>query len=229
MKIKTTNKLFYNKYPYKLECFIRGASYVTRNGPKEALEICNSDREFYYGWRGNPTINKVELAIFIKAARRYITKEKQLDIKIRTEGGHFNVFCKDVALFEKIKKSLEPWAKFVTEPASDKILSFMLNNGPRKVVVKQLPLNLYKYKITMRSTVPAEVKENFVKWTNKYAEDTFRISSTTKKWLGNAGGYKQDPFFYVQDNSALTITSLYLGSHIRKIEEFVIADSIKEA
>lgn len=229
MQVKTTKKLFYSKYPFKVECRLSGASYITRYGIDKCLLICGNEKlRFSTGgmwFRNNDNVDKVSMALFIKAYQ----KIKDCDIKVRTEGSHFNIFCQDEDTYEKIKKELSKWITFLYQPESKEVLDFMLANGPRKVIVKQLPREKYKYKITVRSNMPVDARKQFIKWTEKYDKDIFSVSNTSKQWMLGNKVYAQDPFFYIQDNSVLTLTSLFLGNNIKKIEEFVIADTISEA
>lgn len=227
MQVKTIKKLFWSKYPFKIECRILGASHIVRQGIQRCLVICNNDKMAFgtsYRW-GHASVDKVELALFIKAVKPFLDKE----VKVRAEGSHYNIFCKDLDLYKEMKKKLYKWITFVYEPENEEVLSFMLSNGPRKVVVKQLPKEKYKYKITMKYNMPLDARKNFIKWTEKYDPGIFDVSRSSKAWMEGAKMYAQDPFFYIQDNSVLTLTSLYLGNNIKKIEEFVLADTIKEA
>ena len=232
MQVKTTSKLFYKKYPYKVECRVGGASYITRLGITKAMAMCLSDDEIIerHGWRWRVPLDKVKLASFIKCVKKYVNKKEELDIKIRAEGDGFCLFCKDIDLYEEMKFKLDQFIRCVTIPASQEVLTYMLDNGPRKIIVKKIPYDLYKYKISLSTNTPSSVKRNFREWIKRYDSKTFKISGTTKDWLTeNKRYWVQSPFFYVQDSSALTMTSLYLGNNIKRIEEFVTVDSIKEA
>ena len=232
MQVKTTSKLFYKKYPYKVDCRVQGASYITRLGISQTVAMCNRDEEIveHRGWRWHTPIDKVRLASFIKCVKKYINKKDELDIKIRSEGDGFCLFCNDADLYEELKIKLNPYIRCVTIPASKEVLTYMLDNGPRKIIVKKIPYDLYKYRISLDTNTPSAVKRNFQEWIKKYDSKTFKISGTTKDWLlENRRYWIQSPFFYVQDSSALTMTSLYLGSSIKRIEEFVTVDSINEA
>jgi hypothetical protein len=217
-----TNKLFYNKWPYKVECIIPGANRITIYGPDRVLAWCKEEATM---GGNNRHIDKAEIKKFIGLSMSFI--ENKDNIRIRTEGGHFNLFFKDPALLDDILKALKPWVWNIFEPSSEEELKFLLDNENKKVLCDELPHNKYIYKVVMRSS-NVNSKEQFLNWSNNYTEDQIKISGQTEKWLRGQYSYKQDPFFYVKDAPMLTMTRLFLGDGVRKVFEYVPRNSLEK-
>lgn len=215
-KRQKVNKLFYNKWPYKIECTISGANRITIYGPDYVLAWCDGTVNSL--GRDHRHINKDALREFVYLVKPYL--EDKENIKVRAEGGHFNLFFKDSALLDKILNSLKPWVRNIFEPGSEEELKFLLENKNKRVLCDELPYEKYAYKVVMRSS-KVNIKEQFLNWTANYSEDQIKISGQTARWLQGQYLYKQDPFFYVKDAPMLTMTRLFLGDNVRKVFEYV--------
>lgn len=216
IKRQKVSKLFYNKWPYKIECVIAGANRITIHGPDRVLQWC--DGTFKMFGRDERHINKDDIRKFIGLAKPFL--EDKENIRIRTEGGHFNLFFKDPELLDKISTDLKPWIWNIFEPSSEEELKFLLENENKRVLCDELPYEKYVYKVVMRSS-KVSVKEQFLNWSKNYSEDQIKISGQTERWLQGHYAYKQDPFFYVKDAPMLTMTRLFLGDNVRKVFEYV--------
>ena len=120
------SKLFYNKWPYKVECTIRGAVKVARYDTRLLKAWCRGEintTSFYFGG-GEKNINKLELLTFITAAEPFLKRE---DTQIRAEGSHFNIFCKDFKVLEHIDNNLHRWIRSITGPTSAEEFNFMID------------------------------------------------------------------------------------------------------
>lgn len=218
------SKLFYNKWPYKVECIIPGANYITAYDPDYVIRWCKGEVSSL-GYRNTKHVNKEDLEKFTGLAKKYLKKKE--DIRVRTEGGHFNLFFMDSKFLDKIVKDLEPWVYQITEPASKEELEFLIENENKKILCDAIPHEKYTYKVVLR-TLSANAKEQFYQWSKNYTEDQIKISGQTKKWLAGEYGYKQDPFFYIADPSMLTMTRLFLGDGIRRVYEYVPRNALEK-
>ena len=208
-----TKRLFYNKWPYKIECLQQGSSSVMRCGIPAALEWCKGSNSFSGAFKN---CNRAEITAFIAAISQFITK----DVKIRTEGRHFNIFVKDTALFKEILGIMKPWIMAVTEPGSQEEYNFLVSNKTRKTLCDEIPKGLFKYRIYIRSRMKPDARQSFYNWTQRY-EDKFDLAGSTTKWLTGDRPYIQDPFIYVKDDKILSMVGLFLGDNIKIIEEFI--------
>ena len=217
LKLKT-RKLFYKKWPFKIECRLKNSSNLSRIKKKE-LE---------YWLDGEPGFSWIHLKADRQSLKEFAVKYMTFmdeDIQVRGEGSHFNIFLKDKDLMKKIIKAMGPWIMRITEPANDEELEFLMNNSSKNVICDELPWGKYQYKVYLRTSMKPETRSKFTEWINRY-DDRFLISRTTERWLLNVSTYVQDPFFYVQDSSTLAMAGLYLGNDVKRTEEFIIRSNI---
>jgi hypothetical protein len=216
-KLKT-RKLFYNKWPIKIECAVSKGGFISRSGVEGTLEHLHKvGSNPNYGWRG---VDKTEVKEFAESFRPFETA----DLQLRGEGDRFNIFLKDYDLLRNITTSLNKWIISITEPHSKEEFDFLLDNN-KKVLCDCLPKEKYRYKIYLKSNVNADTRINFLNWMIKYG-DTYNISLSTETWLMHGKFWIQDPFFYVKDQQNLSLCSMYLGNNIKKIEEFILRSKI---
>ena len=215
MQRQKTRKLFYNKWPIKIECVLNKSGTIARVGVKETLawvngNSANSLNSWY--WRD---ANKSDISEFALAFRPYENQE----IRVRGEGSHFNIFVKDTALSEKIIKSMEKWVSIVTEPSSAEEFDFLIGHN-KKVICNTLPKGQYQYKIYLKTKMSIDNRKKFLEWLSRYG-DSYDIATNTSKWLNHEKHWIQDPFFYAKDQYSLSMCGLYLGNNVSKIEEFI--------
>jgi hypothetical protein len=216
MKIEKlkTSKLFYNKWPYKVACYLAHVNTVISNK--------NIVRRDYRGYRKKITPNEqIDLETFSEAVEPLLKK----DIKYRVEHNHFNIFCGDITILEQINKQLNPWIQHIYGPASNEELEYLKTNGHKKRVRDKLPKGSYQYRVYFKRTMPGTTKESFLNWALKY-EDKIALSKTTKGWMEGKYPYCQGPFMYVKDGAILSMVGLFLSTNIKLVEEFVLRESI---
>lgn len=222
MKFKPlkTSKLFYKKWPYKIECIQRGAGRMYR-APDEDISSWTRN-EFRWGkvpaWSDE---ERNKLALFHSKVKPFYEK----DLQIRVEGGHFNIFCKDKNLLDEITKELDSWIVAIHGPASDEELEFMMSNGHKKRVCNAFPKEKYRYRIYIKENLPVNVRGSFYTWLEKYG-DQIDMPPSTKIWLSGNKQWIQNPYIYVEDGPIMTMVSLFLGNNARIIEEFILRSSI---
>jgi hypothetical protein len=213
MKIEKlkTSKLFYNKWPYKVTCNIAHARSVT-----------NNKNSYYYGYgRRISKEEEEEIEKFRIAVKSFLKK----DIKYRAEYNHFNIFCDDKSLLEKISKKLKPWIEHIYGPQSDEELEYLRDNGHKKRLCDKFPFGTFEYRVYFKTNMPSTLKESFKNWITKY-EGKIQCSGSTERWLNEDHRYFQAPFCYVKDGATLTMIGLFLANHIKVTEQFVLRESI---
>lgn len=225
IKKHKSSKLFYNKWPYKVECFVLGSSKIIWYGPDLIIDWCIGKNHILTKGFNDRIINKDKLREFAGSVAPFLDRKEE--IQIRVEGGHFNLFCKDPDIFSKIISSLDPWIQHIHEPASEEELQFLLDNNNKRVLCDQIPYEKYTYKVVLKSTARG-IKQQFYDWSQNYSEDQIKISPQTIKWLVGTYSYKQDPFFYVSDGPMLTMARLFLGDRVRKVFEYVPRDTLEK-
>ena len=214
MKIEKlkTSKLFYNKWPYKVTCRLEHATSVYGRTYSWA----------YYSYRNNISDEDLENVEKFRKAFDPFTKK---NIKYRAEYNHFNIFCDDKVLLEKIYKKLKPWIQKVYGPSSDEELEYLKENGHKKRVCDAFPKGKYQYRVYLKTNLQDATKESFLNWALKY-EDKIEISRSTKLWLDGTRKWFSAPFMYVKDGSTLSMVGLFLGNNVKLVEEFVLRESI---
>ena len=167
-------------------------------------------------------IDKVDLKKFaFKVAEILENKE----VKIRTEGNHYNIFCADTQLLDIIQKELYPWIQQVTSPETTEQYDFLMENGHKKVICNQFPHDKFRYRVFLRESAKQDARSNFYNWLTRY-QDKVKITGNTARWMQCKLMYAQDPYFYVEDDKMLSMVLLYLGNNCKKIQEFILKSSI---
>jgi hypothetical protein len=214
MKIEKlkTSKLFYNKWPYKVTCKIEHARNVLSRVRYHS---------YTYARNGMTDEEREDIEKFRKAIKPFINK----NIKCRAEYYHFNIFCDDKILLEKISKRLKPWIQKIYGPSSDEELEYLKANGHKKRVCERFAKGKYQYRVYFKTSTPDTIKESFLNWSSNY-EGKIEISGTTKKWLNRDRKWSSNPFMYVLDSSTLSMVGLFLANNIKLVEEFVLRESI---
>lgn len=231
VQIKRTKKLFYNKYPYKVETTIRGASLLVRRGIPETKRFCESKKANPFSmssWaRDDYTESeKQDLKLFCENVEKFFNKEKYSDLRIRAEGRHLNFFTADEKVLAQIKIAADLWISCITEPASKEDLEFMMANGAKKILVDELPHGRYGYKIILKTNMKADRRESFGKWLSKYPEESVKPTKSTNGWLTGTTRYVQDPYIYVSDRPMLSMLGLFASGDVKRVEEFVLRNTL---
>lgn len=221
-KLKSS-KLFYNKWPYKVECIQLGASRVIHAGVDACKKWCLTGKGLSFSQYGNKVTDKVQYLRFIESVEGFMDRTDE--IQIRVEGSHFNLFCKDPTVLEEIDNSLHEWVRTIRGPTSQEELEFLLSNGHKKILCDALPYEKYKYRVYFKSKFPATNRSAFVTWADKYG-DKLLVSGTSRRWLVSERHYAQDPFMYIDDDKMLSMTGMYLSGYVKKVEEFIPRDSV---
>lgn len=212
-----SSKLFYSKWPFKVECLLPGASRIIHAGPALIRSWCVYGNGMYVSPHDLKRIDKVALLAFTDAVEQFIGRN---DVKIRVEGSHFNLFCSDYTILADIDAQLHQWIKKISGPTSKEEYDFLMSNGHKKILCENLPHEKYKYRIYFKSKFPADKRLSFVSWADKYGEK-IEISETSRRWLLGSRHWAQDPFMYVDDDKMLSMAGIYLSGYVKKVEEFI--------
>ena len=196
---------------------------IVRLGPEKA-RMWATNHPDYSGWWGASPGQRGAVLEFLNKVEPFLKDELQ----IRTEGGHFNIFCKHSALRDHLVQELTPWIHNIQGPSSDEELAYMLAAGGKKVVCNKLPHQQYRYKLHFKTNMPADTRSKFLLWSENYKDRIF-IADSTHKWLDGRKHWAQLPFMYIEDDKTLAMFSLFLGNNLRIIEEYVLRSSINSS
>jgi len=224
----SSSKLFYNKWPYKIECVVKGANRVTRTGIEETRALCLGLSQSATPYWSGSALKKEEMSdllAFTYAVEPFVDLKDQL--QIRCESSHYNIFCEDLSLLETIHHALEPWVLRVVGPTTDEERDFMLDNGYKKILRDALPYGEYQYKVHFKSLWDIADRQDFFKWTKNYP-DLFVIKTGTEKWLTERR-WVHDPFMYVKDAKTMTIVGLKISGYVKRVDEFILRENLMTA
>jgi len=232
MQIQKLNssKLFYNKWPYKIECYISGASRLKWLGVETTKDFClNNPTPTLWSWQSNDKLSlkdKAALLEFTTGMEPFIELKDQL--QIRVEGRRYNIFCKDRILLESIYNTVAPWVQRVSGPTTDEELNYMLDNGHRKILRDVLPKNMYQYRVYFKESWKIEDRTKFLAWAIKNP-NIVDVSKSSKDWLEDNKRWVYNPFIYVKNAHTLTMVGLYSGGNVKRIEEFILRENLVTA
>lgn len=219
MKIRKTNKLFYKKYPYKVECRLKGAEFVKRFSVDELQSMCNSKLKSPLSYRELTDGQKDKLIEFALGISKFL----EMDYQVRAEYNTLNFYLETQDEYNQICTDLKEWIASVTEPESADDLEKLFSKNHR-VICNKLPHDMYEYKIILKNDMSVEQREKFWNWTKNYG-DAYRIYGNTERWMRDQRGWCFDPFMYVKNGQYLTMLHLYLGNMVRRTHEFVLRDT----
>ena len=225
-----SSKLFYNKWPYKIECYIIGASKLRWLGVETTKDFClGKPTPTLWSWQSNDKLSpddKTNLLHFTNNIEPFLELKDQL--QVRVEGRRYNIFCKDSVLLENIYNAVSPWVQQVSGPTTEEELNYMLDNGHRKILRDVLPKDGYKYRVYFRESWSMESRIAFAEWAAKFP-DTINISNSSKKWLDSKHRWVYNPFMYVKDEKTLTMIGLFASGNVKRVEEFILRENLMTA
>lgn len=222
-KLKSS-KLFYNKWPYKISCRIKGGNKISIWGLESTRRWCNlSPSPHPYPYEKD--IDRTDLLAFLESVVPFIKNE---NVKIRVESSAFNLFCKEPSVLKEINNRLQKWVCQIEGPTTQEEYDFLLENGYKKILVDKLPKDTYRYRIYFKPSYSLENRFNFLTWTKNYG-DKINISTCTRRWFEGCKPWMQDPFMYVIDTQMLSMIGLFASGSVKKIEEFIPRNTILKA
>jgi hypothetical protein len=219
-KLKSS-KLFYNKWPYKIECVHKGASRIIHGGPEHVESWCKSGLSGF----GDKNVDKNSLLKFTLKVKPFLGNK---ELQIRAEGSHLNFYCKDINILNDIESSLRPWIKQISGPTTQEEYDFLMANGHKKILCDQLPKKNYQYRLYFKTKWPKDKRLVFLTWAKKYP-DNLEINPSGIKWMDGDRMWAQDPFMYVKDDKMLSMVGLHLSGYVKKVEEFIPRENLMTA
>jgi len=232
MQIQKLNssKLFYNKWPYKIECYISGASRLKWLGAEITKDFClGKPTPTLWSWQSNDRLSlkdKSALLEFTTGIEPFLELKEQL--QVRVEGRRYNIYCKDRTLLENIYNAVSPWVQQVSGPTTKEELNYMLDNGYRKILRDVLPKDIYQYRIYFKESWKTEDRVRFLAWAIKNP-NIIDISKGSRAWLESGKRWVYNPFIYVKDSHTLTMVGLHSSGNVKRVEEFILRENLVTA
>lgn len=208
-----TKKLFYGRWPYKIETITPHASairYLVKLG------IHPKDHAHFHS---DPNID-----LYMALWETLVYIDNISNIKIRIEGPHANFFTDSMELVEEICNRLQGAVEAVYAPASENELTAFSENK-KLVIVKCLPHKTFTHRITIKRFTPVSTRETLKRWLENLPEGSIKTTFKFDTFLSSCGSYSH-PYFYIKDEKTVSMISLMIGSYIHSIEKFVLSSSI---
>jgi len=220
MKVHKTSKLFYRKYPYKIELTCKGAEYIRRFGHDDTVNMCEGKlNSFSFKNRNFTALQKQKLIDFSNT----VSPALAAGHKVRVEMNTMSFYLLDSSTYESLVKDLKLYIQSVTVPDSNEDLE-RLNSKNHIIVCNKLPHNKYEYRLMLKENLSEKAKESLVIWINN-AGDEVSVPGKTDTWLRGDRSWIYDPYIYAKSSKNLTMLSLILGSSIKRIYEYVLRDT----
>jgi hypothetical protein len=203
LQLKTfkTNRLFWNKWLYKL--------VLNYTGPIRQIDV--SYRKKHY--------------LLVEFDSNLLTIA-DLDVKIRREHTFVSIFFNDFEIFDKIENLMSEWMKELHAPSSREEINFLTDNGSKKILCNALPHKKYQYKVAIKSTMDPNLRHSFGTWAQKY-DGKIKFADHTLDWIAKGShGYGWNPMVLISDSAILSMVLLFLGGSVGKVYEYVPRNSI---
>jgi hypothetical protein len=218
MKLKNfkTNKLFYGKFPYKMVLHCYGGHLISYWNYEKLSKITEMKA------KSHGILDISDFKKFIEITKSILDK----GVKSRSERNSISIFFNNIDLYEDTKESLKNWLVEFHAPSSLEELEFLTDNSSKKIICNKLPYDRYQFKVTIKSSMDPNLRQNFKVWADKYGEK-FKFANHTLEWIETGcKGYGWNPMVHVSDSSVLSLVMLFLSSNIGKVHEFVPRSSI---
>lgn len=208
---KTTKKLFYDKFVYKISVITKLASNF-RGGDIDATQYSIShlvqemeyrgETERLMGHRWNASTVSIQEIRRDLATAHLIAGLK--DYFVRVEGDILSLYTNDESVIDTVSELYEDRYSIreVWRPENDKIKEFLLAN-PKKII---RPEYSHKYKVTVNSIPDVTA---FKDWAEKLPK--LKVMPKNNYVIGG--------YFYVADEKTLSLCRLFLGDRIRRVDE----------
>jgi len=202
---KKTNKLFLDKYRYKLVIISKFASVFRGRDIEDAAGkiIHWKENKIFPSWIHNPLPSDLDRAYNILKAF-----QKIVDYKLMVSSPFLTLYTDNLDDFKQISKELFDYIKYISMPEDTRPLL-----EKNTIYLKHID---YNFKITLTKHVPNN--ESFFNWCNN--NDKIRMPNRCKNHI-KRGWRNGDSYFYVKDSRTLSLVQMFLGSNIRRIDRVI--------
>lgn len=215
-----TNKLFYDKWPYKITCKMPGITLLRSFGPTFIFSL-TPENIVNYTWSRYITVNVDRLKNFVKLLENFINDK---DVKKRIEGDKISFYFLTKKEYNEFLNCATNYVTHITEPSDDTALE-ILQQDTNYIICDNLPHNKFKYKITFKD-MPQNVRKNLILWAEKYNSDNIHITKSTKIHFHGIKHHYGSHYFYINDPKMISFITLAASGYIRRIDEFITREFV---
>lgn len=203
---KRTNKLFLDKYRYKIVLVTKFAPMFRNKSIEDII-----DKVLYYKevgkfppyiWEGN----KAEYDIALLIARSIQSSVSEYSIMVSSP--FISFYTDNENDFKNISKALKNQIRYVSVP-SDSTPTLEKNT----VYLKRIP---YGFKVTISNRI--DNNESFFNWCKD--NDKIRMPERCQRHI-KRGWRVGDSYFYVKDAKSLSMVQMFIGSSIQRIDKVI--------
>ena len=216
MLLKTTNKLFRNKYPYKLVLICAGASWFRGGDMDSVLEQLNkvslSDDKraatpYYSAWK-----NHIKTQDDLDYAFRLQHELKNLpNVDVRVETPWVSIYATTWSEIQDLIKLDNSKVKYICVPPDSVTLT------QNTIIMQKMP---FDYRITVGKTL--QNYSAFVGWAEK--NKNLKLTKACKRELNKDRSWGGTHFYITGDNNLL-LAKMHLGGSINKVERIIKVQS----
>ena len=215
MKKYKTNKLFYDKYLYKLEVFnTLGPIFRGKNFPYARDILDKIQQSYEHDGSLTYTIGMLTRNVshthFKEAKFLLYEFQKQNKFTLRIEGSSLNIYSNDL-----------DWINLLASINSNAFAIWIpenINIQPNVIITsEQKP---YEYKVTLGP----KVDTSFANWATANPDKVF-LGKTLHSYI-KEDQYTQGMYFYVRDERVLHLVSIMIGDSVKRIDKIVCSKNI---
>jgi hypothetical protein len=222
MKHLTTSKLFYGKYPYRIEIRIPNVTFHKLKDTDGLYTVCAYEYNsgLHFGYKLAEHADSLAIS---RVMKKIINSP---NVKLRFEYFSIMIYAETVEMYEKILNMVDKWTASVCVPSNNDELSALISNKNIQIR-KSLPFGNFQYKIHVDRKMPVEDRLKFYSWAKKMP-DHVKMNDRVLSWLSDpTAKYSWSPYhIYVSSAKYLSIVHIYLGKNIIKIDEIIARSSV---
>ncbi len=222
VKIKYTNRKFYNKWVYKVSLLIPGVSVMRINSIEKLIDFDKELPPEGNGYRQSILAKAYSNKYYISNLARILNRNHKDTYAKRIESNRIDIYTNDKNICDAIEKDLSDKIVYISVPDNNQL--DILNTG--LIPVEKLPHGSYKYKVYLlphkfKNDISAKFKYLF--WLDQQ-NPKILISEKVKRWFIDTNWNWDRRYIYVQDENTLLLLKLRSSEAMGRVYEYSIVD-----
>lgn len=221
LKIKYSNKKFYNKWVYKVTLVLKGCGIFRNNNLNDIRAFCTEEnvKISFYDHQSSAYNNREIILEIVN----FLENNKDIPYAQRIEGNFIDFYTNDFKFYKECLKEFDTYVKHGFEPLpghEDEILNSSY------VYTTKLPHNKYKFKVYLlphKLKNDKDQKKNFITWATEQTPRV-RISEAVKKWFIKTDWNWDRRYVLVEDEGTLLMLKLRNAEVVGKVHEYRLVD-----
>jgi hypothetical protein len=218
--LKTTNKLFYKKWLYKISASSENVNYVKRctyTTLRSMIDYPSSYSRF--------TTDHVHNLIRVKM--KLESWKNTFEFHSRAEGSTISFFTNDYKFIVEVKSYFKKSITEIVEPESVDTAKLLTDNV-NVVICEKLPKNNQRYKVYLNGkySINADLAMNFYNWAVKYDQKIDIPYGLKNSLVSNRNFKPYGYYFYTSDDKILSMALMFLGKHVQTTEKFLLKSEL---